>query len=90
MSSVETYRALDYPLKIYGFCPGDLIAICLVFFTAHWLCDSLALDIAIIIPGLYLARKARKRPARYISGIYSYVRTPRASAVGLDRERIKP
>jgi hypothetical protein len=90
MTAVRTYRAVDFPLKLYGFWPADLAALCGVFVFVHGVFNSLRLDLALLIPGLWLAWRARKRPPRSGSSLLAFAMSPRRYGLGLVREVYMP
>lgn len=88
MTEVRTYKALDYPMKLYGFWPGDLAAIGLVFVVMHGVFNSLALDACTVGPALCLAWRARNRPPRYAASLLGFVMTPARFGVGVALEEL--
>ena len=86
MAAVRTYKALDYPMKLYGFWPADLAAVALVFITVHGVLNSLLADAFTVGPALYLAWRARKRPPRYVTSLFGFCCTPDRYAVALGQE----
>ncbi len=88
MSGVRTYKALDYPMKLYGFWPGDLAVVALVFLVAHGVFNSLALDLGTVGPALCLAWRARKRPPRYAGSLLGFLTAPERYARGLRHEEL--
>ena len=86
MSSVRTFKALDYDMRLYGFWPGDLVVVCFVFIAVHGLLNSLVADALTVGPALFGAWRARKRSPRYGATLLSFVLTPERYAVGLSPE----
>jgi len=86
--SVRAYKALDYPMKLYGFWPGDLASVFLVFLLVHGAFDRPLVDCVVVGPLLYVAWRGRKRPALYVSSLLAFVSRPRRYAVGAASERI--
>ena len=86
MSPVRTYRAVDYQVKLYGFWPTDLAAIGTVFIVAHGIVNSFLLDLAILVPGLWVAWRTRNRSPRHLWSLLSFLMAPRRFNVGAVRE----
>ncbi len=86
MSSVNTFKALDYHLKTFGFWPGDLIGTFLVFCAVHGVFNSFLLDSVVVGPLLFLAYRARKRTPAFFSSLWFFVSTPQRFGVGFVRE----
>jgi hypothetical protein len=83
---MNTYKALDYHLKTFGFWPGDLIGLFLAFCAIHWVFNSLVLDAVVVGPLLFLAYRARKRAPAYLGSLWRFAAAPRRFCVGLCRE----
>lgn len=86
--SVRAYKALDYPMKLYGFWPGDLAAVFLAFILIHGAFNRLLVDSVVVGPFLYIAWRGRRRPALYVSSLISFVSSPRHYVVGASSERV--
>ena len=86
MSAVRTFKALDYDMKLYGFWPEDLLVVFFVFVIIHGVFNSLGLDCITVGPALYVAWRSRKRPAKYVSSLISFLATPHRYNVGLVTE----
>lgn len=86
--SVRTYKALDYPMKLYGFWPGDLAAVFLAFLLVHGAFNRLLVDALVVGPLLYVAWRGRRRPALYVSSLLSFVFRPGRYGVGTRAERV--
>ncbi len=87
--SVRTYKSLDYPVKLYGFWPGDLAAVFLVFLIAHGAFNRLLLDVVIVGPLLYAAWRGRRRPALYVASLLSFAARHGSYGVALSKERTR-
>ena len=83
---MNTYKALDYHLKTFGFWPGDLIGTFLAFCAVHWIFNSLVLDLVVVGPLLFLAFRSRKRAPAYFGSLWRFATTARRFGVGLARE----
>jgi hypothetical protein len=83
---MNTYKALDYHLKTFGFWPGDLIGTFLSFCVVHWVFNSFLLDLVVVGPLLLLAFKARKRAPGYLSSLWFFASTPARFSVAAARE----
>jgi hypothetical protein len=86
MSGVKTYKALDYHMMLYGFWPGDLAVVAVLFILIHGVFNSLLLDLCVVGPALFFAWRARRRSPLFGAFLLSFVLIPQRYNVGLARE----
>jgi hypothetical protein len=85
---VQTFKALDYDLKTYGFWPPDLIVLLLAFVLVHGPFNSLVLDLIVVGPLFYAAWRGRRRPPVYLRSLFFFSSTAQRFGVGHRKETI--
>lgn len=76
MKPVESHKGLSYQLLVWGFQPLDIVAILCVFVFLHGIIESFVLDVFVLVPLAWLAKKHRARPAGFMNSLLTFLIPP--------------
>jgi len=76
MQPVETYKAIDNKLFVFGVQPVDIVLTLVGFLFVHGIVGSLLLDVIYVMLAYYVAKKTKNRPENIFVVLYLYFVTP--------------